>query len=562
MPQSSSCFTPFSNAIEAYALPERFTFPFYYQPHALCLLAAEELQQHLLSQDQWRHNFGLGDDPSKIIGKMFGVLVVEDTDGKLGYLSAFSGKLAEQNHLRHFVPPVFDMLAEGSFFLREQSSINTLNGKIEQLETSQAFAYLQLTLKNLSQQQSQQIGAQRALMVEQRKTRKAQRENAALSFSAEDLAQLNAELNQQSIDDKLVLKALNVHWHSKLEPVQGQVSELEDALLALKTQRKTESGELQQELFAQYRFLDSQGQERDLQDIFSHTALRTPPAGAGECCAPKLLQYAFKHQLVPKAIGEFWWGASPKSEIRKHQQFYPACIGKCQPILEHMLQHMDLDDNPMLTNSAEGETIDIIYQDEAMLVINKPPELLSVPGKVTHDSVYARIKSQFPQATGPIIVHRLDMATSGLMVLALNPKTHKALQKQFIQRSIKKRYIAIIDGLPEQDSGSINLPLRGDYFDRPRQLVCEDSGKVAQTKWHVLSRDYGRLQSRVYLYPHTGRTHQLRVHCAHSLGLGMPIVGDTLYGTAATRLHLHAQRLELEHPLSQQCMHFEVDAEF
>jgi tRNA pseudouridine32 synthase/23S rRNA pseudouridine746 synthase len=562
MPQSASCFTPFKMAIEAYALPERFTFPFYYQPHALCLLAAEALQHHLHSQQQWQHNFGLAKDPNKIIGKMFGVLVVKQADGKIGYLSAFSGKLAEQNHLEYFVPPVFDMLTEGSFFLLEQSSINRLNEQIDLLEASPELANLQQILNKLVAEQEQHIAAQRALMVEQRKKRKAQRDIAALSLTSAALAQLNTALDQQSIRDKLILRDLSKHWHNKVEPAKQELSVLSDKLLGLKTRRKAESAALQQLLFGQYRFLNIKGQERDLQDIFSHTALRTPPAGAGECCAPKLLQYAFEHQLVPLAIGEFWWGASPKSEIRKHQQFYPACLGKCQPILAHMLDGMTVDDNPLLNNSAEKKSLDIVYQDDVMLVVNKPAELLSVPGKNNHDSVYARIKTQFPHATGPIIVHRLDMATSGLMVIALNQKAYKSLQKQFIQRSVKKRYVAIIEGLLEQDSGTVNLPLRGDYYDRPRQLVCEQHGKAAETTWQVISRNQERQQSRVYLHPHTGRTHQLRVHCAHTLGLDMPIIGDDLYGKGAVRLHLHAQRLELQHPATQESMHFEVEAEF
>jgi tRNA pseudouridine32 synthase/23S rRNA pseudouridine746 synthase len=562
MPQSDPCFTPFEQAIDAYSLPERFTFPFYYQPDVLCVFAAEELQQYLRNQNQWQHNFGLGDDPHEIIGKMFGVLVVERPDGKIGYLAAFSGKLAKQNHLEYFVPPVFDMLAEGSFFLREQASINHANENILVLEQSPELAQLQQTLSLLVAERKQHIATQRALMVEQRKKRKAQRDSATISLTSIALAQLNAALDQQSIHDKLILRDLSAYWDSKVELAQQQHSVLSDKLLKLKTQRKMESAALQQRLFAQYRFLNSKGEERDLQDIFSHTVLRTPPAGAGECCAPKLLHYAFKYQLKPIAIAEFWWGASPKSEIRKHQQFYPACMGKCQPILAHMLEGMKVDDNPLLVNQAEGKVLDIIYQDEVMLVVNKPAEFLSVPGKNIHDSVYARIKTQFPYATGPIIVHRLDLSTSGLMVIAINQKAHKSLQKQFIQRLVNKRYVAIIEGLLEQDTGIISLPLRGDLYDRPRQLVCKDNGKTAETSWQVISRSQERQQSKVYLHPKTGRTHQLRVHCAHTLGLDMPIVGDDLYGKVATRLHLHAQRLELKHPVTQEYMRFEVEAEF
>ena len=323
---------------------------------------------------------------------------------------------------------------------------------------------------------------------------------------------------------------------------------------------------MQKKLFAQYRFLNIGGFERSLGELFLNTAYHTahgkPPAGSGECAAPKLLQYAFKWQLKPIALAEFWWGPAPKSEVRQHQNFYAACIGKCQPILTHMLMGMDVDENPLLKNPAEGKNIDVIYQDDDMLIINKPAEFLSVPGKNISDCVHSRIKQLYPQATGAIIVHRLDMSTSGLMVIALNKPTHKNLQKQFINRDVKKRYVALIDGLLEENTGTVTLPLRGDFDDRPRQMVCQQDGKPAQTTWQVIERDEQCQTTKVYLYPKTGRTHQLRVHCAHSLGLNMPIIGDDLYGTKANRLHLHAQMLELSHPITKELMHFEVDSEF
>lgn len=259
-------------------------------------------------------------------------------------------------------------------------------------------------------------------------------------------------------------------------------------------------------------------------------------------------------------MAEFWWGASPKSEIRKHQNFYPACQGKCQPILEHMLEGISMDDNPLLTNPAQGKSIDIIYQDEVMLVINKPAEFLSVPGKNIEDSVYLRIKQSFPKAMGPLIIHRLDMATSGLMVIALSKEAHKELQKQFIKRTVKKRYVALLAGLIKEDSGTIDLPLRVDLDDRPRQLVCYEHGRHARTEWQVIERKNN--QTKVYFYPVTGRTHQLRVHSAHIKGLNTPIVGDDLYGNKNTRLHLHAETLELKHPMTKELMHFQINAQF
>ena len=557
-----TCFIKFSQAIDGIALPERFTFPFYYQPHPLCIIAADELQQRLSAPQTWQHNFGLTDDPNNIIGKMFGVLLVKNQQGELGYLAAFSGKLAEQNHIDGFVPPVFDLLVRNNFFLTQQVHINQLNEQIHAHENNSDLVLLKHQLAAAKAARDEHIATQRADMIVQRQMRKAQRMAGQNALSSEAFAALQHQLNQQSISDKLQLKAVTLEWDGKLAHAQAKYDELHLPLVDLKNQRKQASAALQQQIFAQYQFLNAQGKSLSLQEIFSQTALRTPPAGAGECAAPKLLQYAFKHQMQPLALAEFWWGASPKSEIRQHKHHYPACLGKCQPILAHMLEGMALDPNPMLVNQGEGKHLDLIYQDEDMVIINKPAEFLSVPGKDVHDSVYARMKSQYPQATGSLIVHRLDMSTSGLMVIALNPQAHKSLQRQFIQRTIEKSYIALVTGIVQQDDGVIELPLRGDLYDRPRQLVCQEYGKPALTEWQVLSRDHVRQQTKVRLKPHTGRTHQLRVHCAHPLGLNMPIVGDDLYGTLANRLHLHAEQLTLNHPLSNKTMSFNVGAEF
>jgi len=297
-----------------------------------------------------------------------------------------------------------------------------------------------------------------------------------------------------------------------------------------------------------------------LSDIFKNTVYQVPPAGSGECAAPKLLQYAFKHGMQPLALAEFWWGQPPKSEVRQHQHFYSACQGKCQPILGHMLEGVAMDSNPLLAMSGSDQRLDIVYQDEDMVVVNKPAEFLSVPGKNIEDSVYLRMKQMFPKATGPLIVHRLDMSTSGLMVIALNKKANKRLQKQFIDRTVEKRYLAVLEGVLVKDEGWIKLPLRGDFYDRPRQIVCFEHGKPAETRWEVVSRENNK--TRVYLYPKTGRTHQLRVHCAHVRGLAMPMVGDDLYGVKADRLQLHAESLSLQQPTTKEPLTFRVAADF
>ncbi|MND52220.1 Ribosomal large subunit pseudouridine synthase A [compost metagenome] len=259
-------------------------------------------------------------------------------------------------------------------------------------------------------------------------------------------------------------------------------------------------------------------------------------------------------------MAEFWWGQSPKSEIRIHGQFYPACRGKCEPILAHMLEGVEMDENPMLTNPAEGRDVEIVYEDEALVVVNKPAEFLSVPGKNVQDSVYERMRLKYPNATGPLIVHRLDMSTSGIMLVAKTKESHKVLQEQFIKRTIKKRYIALLDGVVESEEGFIDLPLRVDLDNRPHQLVCYEYGKPACTKWEVVERKNNK--TKIHFYPITGRTHQLRVHAAHPMGLNSPIVGDDLYGNKGERLHLHAEWIEFKHPTSKEIMTIQVEAEF
>ena len=560
------CFTYFTSPIENHSLPERFTFPFYYQPHPLCMIAAEQLQNHLATHDQWQHNFGLSADPNNIIGKMFGVLLVKNAQGELGFLSAFSGKLAEQNHIQGFVPPVFDLLAQDSFFLADKVAINKLNEEIKELENTPKFLVLTQQLITLEAEHAQQLSALRSELVENRKTRKKQRQ-ALQSISDKHQDKIITdkglqELAQQSVFDKWRLKELSEHSQQSIWQRQVKVNEFTDQIVECKLQRKTLSAGLQNRIFSQYQFLNKKREPKSLLDIFADTALKTPPAGAGECAAPKLLQYAFKHQLTPLAMAEFWWGASPKSEVKRHQQYYPACTGKCQPILKHMLAGMQLDENLLVCHYGEGKHVDIIYQDEDILIVNKPTEFLSVPGKEVSDSVYQRIKQQYSDATGPLIVHRLDMSTSGLMVVTLNSQANKYLQKQFIHREVHKQYVALIEGLPLQDKGEITLPLRGDFYDRPKQIVCDQDGKQAHTLWQVLDRYPEKNQTKVLLTPHTGRTHQLRVHCAHAQGLNMPIVGDDLYGSRGSRLHLHAQTLKITHPVSKEIMTFKVEAEF
>ncbi len=554
----TSLFQNFKVNISGISLPEKFTFPFYYEPHELSKIAAQELQMYLENQSDFEHNFGLNEGQNGlVIGKMFGVLVCKNQQGELGYLWAFSGKLAEQNHHDYFVPTVFDMLDENSFFNLEQDKINVINREIEQLESQSDYQNALLDLETIKTEAEQDISRHKANCKIQKADRKEKRAQAEQNLTPEEFQRLIQELNEQSQQEGILLKKMSAYWNYKLVDTQKVVTSFEDKIIALKELRKEKSAALQQRLFAEYSFLNQFGKSKSLGEIFNDN----PPAGAGECAAPKLLHYAFQHQLKPICMAEFWWGQSPKSEVRKHKHFYPSCKSKCEPILlGHMLEGIKMDDNPFLENPAEGKDISVIFEDEFLAVINKPAEFLSVPGKEIQDSVYQRVKTLYSNATGPLIVHRLDMSTSGLMLIAKTEKVYVMLQHQFIKRSVKKCYEALLDGVLVDQEGTIDLPLRVDLDDRPRQLVCYEYGKSARTKWETISVENGK--TRVHFYPITGRTHQLRVHASHPLGLNTPIVGDDLYGEKADRLHLHAKSLTFIHPITKEVVTLEVNAEF
>jgi tRNA pseudouridine32 synthase / 23S rRNA pseudouridine746 synthase len=542
------------------ALPERFTFPFQYEPHPFALTAAAELQQYLQEQQSLHHNFGLETDREGVVyGKMFGVLVVQHNSGTLGYLAAFSGKLGGKNHHEGFVPPVFDILDEQGFYRKGEAELNQLNRRIEALEQDPALAALQALQAQEMTTYAQQLAAVKQQAQAGKADRKRRREEIA-GADAETLKNLEATLVQESLHEHYLLKDLKKTWKTKLESLENQANTLLEAIRELKETRRQKSADLQQHIFDHYYFLNRAGTQKSLADIFQRNAATPPPAGAGECAAPKLLQYAFLHQLKPLVMAEFWWGESPTGEVRKHGHYYPACRGKCAPILAHMLEGMPLDDNPMQAGQSTALELPIVYEDEALVVVVKPADLLSVPGKNELDSVFFRMKQRYPEADGPLVVHRLDMGTSGLMLVAKTAAVHKALQSQFIQRTIKKRYVAILDGVLEGDSGVIDLPLRVDLDDRPRQMVCYTYGKSARTTWQVVART--DQTTRIHFFPVTGRTHQLRVHAAHPLGLNMPIVGDELYGIKGSRLHLHAEWLTFEHPLSRETVELCHPADF
>ena len=422
------------------AKPERFTWPFCYEPHPLCLLACDEVKAEIERIA-----------PSE--GKMFGVLVAEDSEGRLGFLAAYSGLLCGRNDWEYFVPPVFDAQQPDGYFKQKE----------------------------------------REIMASSR--------------------------------------------------------------------HKEMSQDLQLWLFRQYRMLNANGDSRDLVEIWRdyhqnpkiQKKFPLPPGGTGDCCAPKLLQYAYQHQLKPVCMAEFWWGPSPASEIRHHGEFYPACRGKCKPVLTWMLQGLDVDPDPEQSGFLH-QGIEIIYEDDAIAAVYKPSGMLSVPGKSDDYSVATWAKERWPESMLP---HRLDLLTSGIMLVAKTAEAYHHLQDQFAARTIKNKYVAVVEGEISADHGVIDLPLSSDPLNRPRQIVDHEHGKRAITEYRVLEREFrnGKPFAKIALYPHTGRTHQLRMHCAHQEGLGCPIVGDELYGHKSDRLYLQAESIAFVHPSTGRRMH-------
>lgn len=523
-------------------------------------MAATELQHYLETQTDLDHNFGLDtDNQGNAIGKMFGILVVQDTKGEIGYLSAFSGKLAGSNEHPGFVPPVFDMLAENSFFLKKLEVIRTINAQLKEISTDKTYQQLELDLEQCSTQSVQEISALKTQLKNNKESRKELRERLKNNLGPQEYEAAESELVKQSLYDKRQLRDIISKWEGILENIRIQLAQFQADIETLKNERKRKSAALQQQLFDQYTFLNKDGESKSLEEIFRVTALGKPPSAAGECAIPKLLQFAFLNNYKPIAMAEFWWGASPKSEIRKHKHFYPACTGKCKPILAHMLKGIPVDENPLLRTPEKTSMLEIVFEDENLAVVNKPDGLRSVPGVNIQDSVYTRLKSAWKH-TEPLIIHRLDMDTSGLLVVAKTVATHKHLQRQFLQRTVVKRYTALLSKVIDQSEGEIDLPLCADLLNRPRQLVCFKSGKKSVTRWKVIKRHES--MTKIAFWPLTGRTHQLRMHSAHELGLNAPIVGDDLYGSASKRMYLHAAYLEFMHPQKKERISFEVAENF
>lgn len=514
-------------------LPSEFTYPFHYIPHPLTVMAAREVQDYLASRTDWTEELSEG--------KMFGVLIVQTPEGKVGYLAAFSGNLAGSNLHSFFVPPVYDLLQPDGFFRIEEANISAINKRIKELESSRQLTEMRTALAECRAQVDRTLADAKQQMKEAKIVREQRRSEGA---GEEEQKAMIRESQFQKAEYKRLEKRLKEEMQQQAEELENQ----EQLIRQLKQERKTRSAALQQKLFEQFRMLNAKGEVKDLCELFKDTPQGTPPAGTGECALPKMLQYAYQHRLKPLAMGEFWCGKSPKEEVRHEGHFYPSCKGKCAPILKHMLIGLQVAKNPLSENVHKNTEPEIVYEDEWLLVVNKPAGMLSVPGKEALNSVYQFLHERYPEATGPMLVHRLDMATSGLLLAAKDKDTHQVLQALFSGRQIKKRYTAILSGTVSTDEGVISLPLCPNLHDRPRQIVSFEHGKPAVTRYKVLERKNGK--TLIAFYPLTGRTHQLRVHAAHQQGLSCPIVGDELYGKRADRLYLHAAELSFTHPVS------------
>ena len=503
--------------------PEQFTFPFCYEPHPLCIAAADEVRRYLSSHPEWSAELQKG--------KMFGVLVVKalphrgSGEGAVGFLAAFSGTLDGKTQHEYFVPPVFDLMAPGCYFQEEEANISRINHQIEGLQDT-------LQPSPLRKQMVQELAAYKEQMRKNKARRDAVRQSSP--SSGEDGMEL--QLIRQSQFEKAEYRRMKQAWEERIAADEAPLEETRRQIEQLRHERHERSIALQQWLFRQFVFLNALSEEKSLPELFYPAV---PPSGAGECCAPRLLQAAYKAGLRPLCMAEFWVGDSPRDVLRQEGHYYPACNSKCRPILRHMLRGLNVEPNPLLAPCSLPIAPRIIYKDVEMAVVSKPVGLLSVPGKEEQPSVQKSVRQMFPNATGPLIVHRLDMDTSGLMLIALTEKKYHELQTLFLKRRIHKVYHALLEReMPVGEEGDIDLPLRPDYEDRPRQMVDPKHGKPARTHYKVLENKEGH--ALVELHPVTGRTHQLRVHCAHPLGLDNPIVGDRLYGTPAARLMLHA----------------------
>lgn len=542
-------FHRFKKDISSVSLPTSFNNPFHYSPHTLCVWAADELRLLLQSDPP------LAADAAT--GKMMGVLVVRNVAGEVGYLAGFSGLLCGSNRQAGFVPPVFDFLAPDGCFKREEAAITAINHKIAEIERSDEYHSAVEAVAHSECYAHETIAARKQQYAANKKARDEKRASGTATA-----AELEALIHQSRFE-KAELKRLARACNEQVESARALFLPFTQRIAALAAERKQRSAALQEWLFTQFKVLNGRGEKASLLQIFATYTGTLPPAGAGECAAPKMLHYAYENNMQPLAMAEFWVGASPTGEVRRDGFFYPSCKSKCYPILSYMLQGIDVEESALERGGDNLSAIKVVYEDDSLIVVDKPHGVLSVPGIVGGSSVQDWLRSTY-KSNDIFVVHRLDMATSGLLVAARSMDVFKAMQGLFASREVEKRYVALLNGVPQQCEGEITLPLMPDYDHRPCQKVSFEEGKPAKTIFKLLRNvQCGSSEcALMLLQPVTGRTHQLRVHCAHHLGLNVPIVGDALYGATAERLMLHASYVSFRHPVSGRRVEFSSLAPF
>lgn len=525
-----------------------FTNPFRYTPSAEIQIAAKDITCLIEKDPSLKEAFGQG--------KMLGVLIAKDSSGNKTILAGFSGNVCGKNMIPGFVPPIFDLLSPEGHFKIQEMEISNINKEIDNICNSQEYTRAIEDVLETRKKANLQISEYKARMA----LAKAQRQKLRSILPPE--SGKHDELIRESQFMKAELRRIKHSFESVICEKEKAVSNIEEKISILKKKRQQMSESLQQWLFRQYKVQNAWGEEKTILDIFAAAGL-TPPAGTGECAAPKLLQYAYTHGMEPLEMGEFWYGASPEKEIKVSGHFYPSCQNKCGPLLGFMLQGLNIRKDKDIKRDG---SYNIIYSDDSIIVCDKPSGMPSVPGKNGMISLLEILSGKFGAV---FAVHRLDMDTSGLIVFAKSIKVQKILQTQFASRTVIKTYKARLFPVQKHTyeigtKGRISLPLIADINDRPRQMVDYENGKEAITDFEIT--DVTPESIEVIFHPLTGRTHQLRVHSAHPKGLNAPIMGDRLYGGTLTNttienknsaarhdslLSLRATELIFEHPVSK-----------
>ena len=549
-----------------------FTDPFRYAPHPAVQEAARIMTDMIDSDRSLSEAFSEG--------KMLGVLVCRSsgTSSELCFIAAFSGNVGGRSHIEGFVPPVFDLCDPNGHFKQREAEITSINHRIHTLSNSDRLVSLQSELSETIGARDRALAEFRMAMAEHRIRREDMRSRTS------DPHEL-ARLIKESQHEKAEFRRLKASWEKNISSVQDQIRTMQDEISQLKDERARMSDELQDWIFRQYVVHNALGESSSIADIFAGHGL-VPPGGTGECAAPKLLEYAYRNGLEPLAMGEFWYGRSPQTAVRTQGHFYPSCTSKCGPLLGYMMKGLSIGPSGFIGDGHIIPAPVIIYEDDSIVVAEKPSGMPSVPGLDGRISLEEHLSlNDDPKRNSVsslvLAVHRLDMDTSGVMVFAKTEKAAAALRQQFAEHTVRKTYIARVTlattpaamaataadaeaariepkagdiDLPlpriEPTAGCIDLPLAADYDERPRQRVDFQQGKPAHTEYEAV-RVNPDGTADLLLRPVTGRTHQLRVHCAHSLGLGSPILGDLLYGgSPAPRLHLHALSITFRHPVT------------